>query len=668
MPLTDEEIAAQQRAVELNRKIRTKVPEAPPQTPQATLGQVLQDPNLTFSYSKDGAGGALLGKPNQAGVTGVAIKTEHPVMTKKAAWVGNMVDSFLQNADGAPPFVAPRAIVYTPQDLANNPQAAQTMLGHMQREDFSQRTPFQKDNIERNMYELEDASKGIVPNNGVLVMEFAKGQQLNRLPTQDKLALLKSEAFAESIGRALAPTMACGLNDHLGLELGGHSFKVNPSNFMYEPDSGTLSVIDYETFFRDHPSGDIDLIKFGVPNTDKKMTDLRNFLETACESQENFDAAIDKMLKPGGKGTPLSGIMDSFTNYGENDFFGPDEQSATWQITEQDKRQFAMNLLSGAIDGLGYVQKNQQALQTAALNARETLKGEQIDHFYSDQELQELDQSLQGYDADSLKAGLPGLRAASNVNYVQKQTQKITQEMDAYRADLTLKEMPLQKRLDEVQEKIDRIKNHPTAGDMLKGAFNTKGHRPIDKLRDEEAALQKELRLIGGLRPGADDSQRDQIADLRARQDFQDNMNTVQSKLKPPTVQVPQQDVDGPKQDVDGPKLDNQAPKEKADDVSLEQEMSFEDVDNVSEELDDVTQSRAQEESIDESISETEKSVEQSTSEKVGQDQGRKFKRGEHSEEHTSVRQTLLSSQRKGKGPGVKEGGPEVQHPHGHHL
>ena len=547
MPLTDEEIQAQQRAVELNRKIRGKVPTPPEDTPQESLGDLLQSDEVTWQFSESGAGGALLGVPNGPGVKGAAVKTENMMMVRKAHMVSTMIETFLHNAEGPPPFSAPRTTVLTGQDLAQNPQLSQGLLAHLNQVDTTVPpflNSFKGDDFNAAKQALTDGGEGRDITHGVLVMEFAEGKQANRLPVSDKVALLKSEAFAGSIGRAIAPSMVLGLTDHLGLTGGagvsGGGFKTNVSNFMYNPESGTLSVIDYDTPMDfAPPANDPNIFRFGPNQVDKRFAELRTYLEHSMESQESFDAAIENLMNPSGTTTPLTPVMRSFWNATDDDsFFSLEQQDEIEKLSPEDKRQFAINIMKGAIDGLEYVQKNQQALKTAALNAREDVNGLQVNHFFSDQQLQDLENEMALLQPDDMRNRLSGLAQTNTENHNTAQRQQLAGPIDTYVADLDQKEAALRQRLDEVQRKIDRIKNHPTFGDTLKKAFTPKGHRPIAKFREEQGKLDDELQFIGNLKIEATQI----LQNLQARQQFQTNMRDVESLVTPPQQDVPQVD------------------------------------------------------------------------------------------------------------------------------
>lgn len=566
MPLTPEEITAQQRAVTLNNNIRNAPPQTPPNTPQESLGNVLQDTNVRWQYSDSGAGGALLAIPTGPGSTGAAIKVEHEVKVKQAQKVSQMLDGFLQNAQGTPPFAAPRATVYNQSDLANSPQLAQGVLGHLNQVDSSGFTGFKQDGFDGAKESLQKAGNGQQTDNAVLVMEFAQGTQCNKLPESDKVALLKSEAFAQSFGRAMAPSIALGLSDHLGVSGGGGidrgAFKSNVSNFMYEPTSGKISVIDFDTGMGFSPDGDLSKSLFGMNDADKRIAEMRTYLENATQNQQTFDAAIDNLINPNGTITPFTPVMKAFWSPDGDNFFDHSQKDAFQQLSEADKRQFAMNLLKGSVDGLEYMQQNQAALTTAAQNTREQVKGTQLDHFYTDQQLQEMNNELGNLQANTLRNNLATMSASHTISSNQKQTNDLTTKLNNERTnyvnDLNQKEAPLQQRLTEVQRKINRIESNPTAGDRFKEAFTRKGHHPVDKLKKEEADLQRQLNVIATLKNDSTNVMvTEPLANLKAQQDFQTNTmmplgvnvnNNVGVQQNVPQQNVPQLNV--PQQNV----------------------------------------------------------------------------------------------------------------------
>ncbi|MEZ0274481.1 MAG: hypothetical protein ACAH88_06215, partial [Roseimicrobium sp.] len=243
MPDTPEVIAARKQAAQFNANIRTGLGITAPTTPQASLDTVLGANTSTVKYSDSGAGGAILVLPGPDLPTGAAIKVESESSVKTAEKCSQVMEHFFANATGSAPFAAPRIQVYRAGDFATDPNLQPQLAGKF--------NSLQNDaNVQgRWGFEQAKASVGKVANGetAVVVMEFAQGQQLNKLPTEEKAALVRSEAFAQTMGRAMAPSMALGLTDHGGIHDMGSAHKANISNFMYSPKSGTLSVIDYDS-------------------------------------------------------------------------------------------------------------------------------------------------------------------------------------------------------------------------------------------------------------------------------------------------------------------------------------------------------------------------------------------------------------------------------------
>jgi len=580
MPLTDEEIQAQQKAIAFNRNMRGKNRPPTPTTPQQGLDSVLQNGNLTFKYSESGSGGSLLAIPNGPGEQGAAIKLEHWYSVNKAQKVGQFMDQFFQNAGGTPPFLAPRTRVYSEQDLVNNPQITQGLLGHLTREEQAATDKARKRGLGEQTQALTEIGNGQETEKSVLVMEFAPGKQMDKLSTDEKIALIKTEAFAYNIGRALAPTVALGLTDHLGAYNSG--FAVNPTNLMYDPGSGTLSMIDFDTKDGRHPSGDHCLDRVGGPETANSMKKLREFLEKATASQQDFDEALENLLKvkdvhpkggeylPSGTITPLFDVVDGFCRGQIDGFFSKKERDALKQLTPEDRRQFAINLMAGVIDGMEYVQKNQQALQTAIGNVRENINGTQVDHFYTDAEFQKLSAEMNQLNPDDLRVKLAKFSKANILAYQQSRLDEAAKQMQPTFDDLDKKETKAKQKLADVNAKIAQIEIHPSFKDKIKEALTTKNHHPIDKLRSQQLALTKELTLIGNLRNDAVASLQDIQGNIKARNDFHNNMNEVESQVKPPKVTAPKQ---GQGQKTGSPKVgtkDKVAPKKPQADLRNE--------------------------------------------------------------------------------------------------
>jgi hypothetical protein len=543
MPDSPEEIALRQKALELNKNSRTSPPPTAPATPQDSLDTVLSA-TTTVKYSDSGAGGAILVMPGQDLAVGAAIKIEAAASVKVAEKCSNVMENFFQNATGAPPFVAPRIKVYRGDDFNQDPnlqtQLANTMDGLKDDANTQKHWGFER--------AKEGVNKVTSGNTAVLMMEFADGVQVNKLPIEERAALVRSDAFAQNLGRAMAPTMALGLTDHAGANE-SQGLKANISNFMYSTKTGTLSVIDYDSAFIRLDADDPNKIRIGNSHVASNVGEMRTFLEKATQSPEAFGKALDDMVNSD-KQTPFTSMMKCFTEHSFDGMFGlhervpapkkqgkkepiPEGQAppkkeerpltpegqALKEFSQEERRQFAANLLVGAIDGLEYMQKNQQALENAVNQTHEVDEnGQKVEHFYNGEQMDALKQELTKVDAPTLKTNIGQCIDARNASQ--------RNDLVTYIADLDKKEVDANNKLSAVQSKIDNLKEHPSTGDRLKTFFSSKDHSPLQKLEHEKEQITKELAFIADLKGMA-----------QSKMDYQDQMQ-LQAKI-PPVPQLP---------------------------------------------------------------------------------------------------------------------------------
>ena len=502
MPDTPELIAARKKALELNKNVRTAPPITPRTGVQNSLGSILKDGGATFKYSDSGNGGAILVNPgpNMNGV-GAAIKIESLPSVVNAQKCGQLMESFFKNATGTPPFAAPRTTVYGVDEFrADGSLGAGLKSMHSTLEKRGGITQARGFDFQKNA--LEEVSKGTA---GVLVMEYADGKQIDKLPNDEKVGLVKSEAFARSLGRIMAPSMALGLVDHAGT--GINNYAANITNLMYDSATGKISIIDYDG--RARTSGDPPVVSVGVGTAHRELESMRLFLEDASQSPQKFEAALDRMVEsmsqPGNK-TPFTAMMRAFTPGNLNRAFeGPNrtmaknknlpltqDELASQMLTPEDYREFAANLLAGGVEGLEYVKKNQQALETAVKQTHDVQHGQKVEHFYNDGEMQNLKNELGKLDADKLKNQM-------NQRMDERANAKKTQ-LGTYLTDLNKKEANLKNDLAALEMKITQKSQFPSAGDKLKTLFSSKDNTPLAKLNKEVQKIKEELATIDELK------------------------------------------------------------------------------------------------------------------------------------------------------------------------
>jgi hypothetical protein len=498
MPDTPEVIAARVQAAEFNANILNGEAITAPTTPQASLGTVLAANTSSIKYSDSGAGGAILVMPGPHLPTGAAIKVESESSVKTAEKCSQVMEHFFANATGPAPFAAPRIQVYRAGEFGADPNLQTQLAGKFD---------LLKDdaNVQgRWGFNQSKDSVGHVATGetAVVVMEFAQGQQLNKLPTTEKEALIRSGAFAQTMGRSMAPSMALGLTDHGGIHDMGSAHKANISNFMYSPKTGTLSVIDYDSggtpLDPNNPGG---AVRVGGPDTAENLNKMRTFLEQASRSPADFEKALDAMVKPNSN-TPFNAMMESFSKHSYDGMFGkgdkqgnPVDQQALKSFSPEERREFAANLLIGAADGLDYLKSNEQALVNAVATTHEVgANGETVEHFYTQQEMDDLHSELVQLDAQTLKTNLDQCMVAR-----QQSLKTGLTEAQAKVKELQDKITPRQERMDTVEKEIDAIRKLPPPSrmDRLKSFLGNKPKAAsLVTLNNEREKLKEELRTL----------------------------------------------------------------------------------------------------------------------------------------------------------------------------
>lgn len=462
-------IKIQQRSQELESIINEAQPIEVLKAPQAGLAAVLADANAKWNFSKDGANGAMLVRTGVEATGGAAIKVENLKTAGEVNKTSQMMQAFFNKAEGPAPFAAPRVTIYSAQELQNNPQLATKLTGKLQE---LGRDPNLPDKV-RVSNQIESLKQVAAGEGVVLKMEFARGEQLTKLPLEERVALYKTDAFAQSLGRAMPTFMAVGMDDHLGMDM--TSFKNNAANLMFDTESGQLSAIDFSTLAK--PQGreeDVSLYSYGRGEPNGPLSSVSkadNYLQNALKDPASFEKAVDRLVANEGEG--LRGMMEAFTTpvpEGGN-FFAIDEVDQLDKlITTEDKRRFASNLILGSAQGLDYLKTNVEALRTATLSMHEEVKGVKLEHIHTEEALGKLCDRIQRVDTDKLNAKVALRTAELKLPGVQAEAQAV------------------QKQSDRLAAKIDRLENNPRIMDRLR--FLVRGKESvINKVKDEKAGL-----------------------------------------------------------------------------------------------------------------------------------------------------------------------------------
>lgn len=465
-PRSDSDFATQQRAQDLDAIMQEAPAIVPPRHDQVSLDALLQDQSAEWIFSKDGANGAMLVKSDVEATGGAALKVESADTSGQVNKTSQMMETFFQNAQGQAPFAAPRVLTYTPEDLKNRPEIATALKARLEalKNDPS---VSDKKRVEDQIGRLKNVSEGKAC---VVKMEFAQGDQINKIPLEDRLAMYKTDGFAQNLGRAMPTFIAMGMNDHLGVE--ATFFKNNAANLMFDRQTGQLSAIDYSTNLNFHPErpNDASAISFGERGGREAIGAVDNFVKNALKDQESFEKAIEKTVNS--QGSPLGPLMAAFTQPQEeiHMFDMHEARQVDRALTLEDKRRFAANLILGSVQGLDYLKSNQQALRTATLSTHEEVNGVKLQHIHTETDLNKLCERLQRIDTEKMNVQIGARMTEFNLASMEIQAGEIAQEKNRLKA------------------KLDRLENHPTLGDRFKFLVNGKD-KVIGEVKQQKAEV-----------------------------------------------------------------------------------------------------------------------------------------------------------------------------------
>lgn len=479
----------QARALELNANKLNQAPISAPQAAPASLNAVVGDNDAQWNFSKEGGTGAMLVKSGVEPSGGAAIKIERTGAANQVQQSAKLMEVFFENAQGEAPFNAPRV---TRHDAGGEGSPVAGLKAKLEQ--------LKQDNNDPNDYRIDDQLDALQQveqgNAAILKMEFASGPTFNKLPSEDKAALLKTDQMGLALGRAIPTVVAMQENDHLGI--GNAGFKANPTNMTYNPASGQLSLIDYSSrmnYVGDSPSGE-PLAQLGQNNVAELMSELYEFQAKALESPEAFEAAVEQIAS--GQDSPFKMTMEAFTQEGDgrSTLLNPSENSiAANEVTHEDRRRFAANLLVGSVEGMQYQKQNMDALRKAAETTHETMqvvkeKGQapveqEVQHFYTPEQLDNLEQAFEAMDLDGLKEKA-GVRMAE-----MEQNRKLAVEnkLAALNQDAGL----LQDAAKELDQRIEALE-HKKAGVLgkLKSSFDGTNER-LAEARVQRQAIQQRM-------------------------------------------------------------------------------------------------------------------------------------------------------------------------------
>jgi hypothetical protein len=386
--------------------------EAPQLSSQQEHEQFIQDgvmgvmgEDTQWNMASQGAGMTLLGN-------GVVVKLDNTSNVRCGEEMSKLMTRVLNNAAGETPFEAPKfAGVHGLSPDAQEVVAIKQML-----DDQKQINPGKMTKINNNLALLND--EDTLENQALAKMDMVPGKMINELTTAERVALFKSPQFAQDIGKAAVLCPMFGLNDHVApSNTGGPPFQVgttNLSNLMLNQETGKLAIIDYATL---EAQG-----RMGVSRPDNAINSIKSYVTNASLDANALDQAAVNVCNDGVNSsyqTPLCGAMSKFMQAGEENFFSAAEQEILDGLSNEDKVDFAKNMMRGVVDGLQYVNQNQQVFEQAyAQTAGVAVNGEAPagQHFVKPEEMDAIKAIVA--DAPNLQqqmdqAGVP--RVAQNV-------------------------------------------------------------------------------------------------------------------------------------------------------------------------------------------------------------------------------------------------------------
>ena len=347
--------AFRQQAADLTRpSLQTWTAAAATGVPGASRGAVqnledlLANETVTWNVSQSGSGGTLIARLPDG--TGAVVKIESQEAVTKAG----LLSQVLNQAYGAGGGVYEVATVTNESSNDAAKTALQQKVAEMR----------QQAGLPSNAADFLDKHTAALSRQdvGIGKMNFVAGIQLNNLPLDDKMALLQSGQLAKELGKAAVICPMVGLADHASASTDYYIVPTNLSNFLVDPATAKLTPIDFDT--KDLPGG-----RYGVNGSGEGVKALTDLVERATLSQADFDRVVTTMVneyKEGGNRTPLCATMNSLNPNGEHEglFSTPQGRAVGPLLTDELLRQQAIEMLKGTIDGLEYLQQNENHIRT----------------------------------------------------------------------------------------------------------------------------------------------------------------------------------------------------------------------------------------------------------------------------------------------------------------
>ena len=308
-------------------------------------GSVRLGPNSQPKMSDDGAGGALLVRN-----AGVVLKVEQRDEQAKTAYVGGLVEHVLTEAATPFPFVMPR---YESIDLSTN--NAERMAVRNALDGIAKDPTASPDKVKKALAQTATLDQ----DQRVAKFELLGGSTINKLTTQQRVDLFNDPKFAMELGKAAVLLPMLGFDDHMTLD--GFGGKVNFANLMLTPD-GRIGLIDYDALtIGTAKTG----LRFGVTDDNikngvAKLVDFAEILASPRKADAALSSVLTKAKQQDYGGNPLVRLMYKVVNEGEDHLL-----DSVKGVSDKQFKEFAVNVVKGALEGLAYLRENVEAFEGA---------------------------------------------------------------------------------------------------------------------------------------------------------------------------------------------------------------------------------------------------------------------------------------------------------------
>jgi hypothetical protein len=328
-------------------------------------GRLHLDTDSEVKISSGGAGGVLL----VGGEPGVVLKVEAKELLQDAKFVSDVHGYVDSHSDAPLPFDLPKhELIELPsksEELAPGLKLYRNRDEHNveDRKTLKSTLDGLSEGQERSN-KVKEYQKSFEENGGLVSKyEWLHGKQLDTMPFNDKVALMRSGYLGHDLGSSIVILPALGLRDHV--KLGGLGGNTNLNNFMWGED-GRLKVFDFSTL----PNYDVNgqLVREG---DDERLVDaykgLIDLLKRATEAEnpeqflsDELDKAIDNPNQHP-FGPLLDGLLSPGTVHDGSFFKTKTEGLLVEQLIErEDRLSLLANAITGAIEGLDFIGRNWQ--------------------------------------------------------------------------------------------------------------------------------------------------------------------------------------------------------------------------------------------------------------------------------------------------------------------